>query len=281
VGCDIEIDSAGVCIFDNVITAPRASDANYIDFISSVFERYSIDLFIPTSEAEIAVISEFGVTDGRLLGIKTIIADKDTITKSLDKYKTFNFLKANNIPAPWTLLSSTLPTEYPCIYKQRSGQGSKGLYIVNSKCEADILKDKTNYIWQELLGTEKEEYTCGLFRSKSGELRSIVIQRTLQNGFTVKGQVVNNSDIDSYIMGIANKLKFIGSVNFQLRMTNNGPVLFEINPRFSSTVMFRHKLGFKDLVWCIQDLYDTQIEDYQAPKTGTRIFRGIEEYIKE
>ena len=30
-------------------------------------------------------------------------------------------------------------------------------------------------------------------------------------------------------------------------------MVFEINPRFSSTVGMRHKVGFSDLIWSIQE----------------------------
>ena len=80
-------------------------------------------------------------------------------------------------------------------------------------------------------------------------------------------------------MKISKLLKLKGSINIQLRVTNRGPVLFEINPRFSGTVGFRDKLGFKDLLWSMQLKLEGEVEKYTKPKKGTKIFRGLEEYI--
>jgi carbamoyl-phosphate synthase large subunit len=39
----------------------------------------------------------------------------------------------------------------------------------------------------------------------------------------------------------------------QLRLTDKGPRVFEINPRFSSTVLMRHRMGFSDVLWAIEE----------------------------
>jgi len=44
-----------------------------------------------------------------------------------------------------------------------------------------------------------------------------------------------------------------GSMNIQLILTDSGPRIFEINPRFSSTVLMRHKLGFCDFLWSLDE----------------------------
>ena len=42
------------------------------------------------------------------------------------------------------------------------------------------------------------------------------------------------------------EIDFFGPANFQLILTKKGPMIFEINPRFSSTVLMRNYLGFTD-----------------------------------
>jgi len=56
-------------------------------------------------------------------------------------------------------------------------------------------------------------------------------------------------------------------------------VIFEINPRFSSTVMFRHLLGFKDLIWSINEIAGKEVGDYIPPRAGTRFYRSSQEVI--
>ena len=44
-----------------------------------------------------------------------------------------------------------------------------------------------------------------------------------------------------------------GRMNVQLRLTDNGLRVFEISPRFSSAVLMRHRLGYTDLLWAIEE----------------------------
>lgn len=280
IGCDIKREHAGECVFDVFLQAPLAKDSNYIDFIEETFRKYKVDLFIPSSEAEISTIINLGLVDGKLFGVNVLIANVETVNIALDKLTTANFLDSIGVRSPWTVTTLQMPQKLPCIFKPRSGQGSKGLKIIHTESEAELMLGSGNYIWQELLLPDDQEFTCGLFRHSSGELRTILIKRTLSGGFTDKGEVIDNPEIESYVTEIANKLEIIGAVNFQLRLTSEGPVLFEINPRLSSTVMFRHKLGFQDLIWAIEDILKLSLSTYHAPKAGTKFYRGIQEYIK-
>ena len=280
IGCDVKTEHVGECVFDKFIQSPLAQDESYFQFLQYTFEKYQIELFIPTSEAEIKAIFDYGLTDGKLFEVPVLIASKKASLIALDKLETANMLKSNGLNAPWTILTSSLPIEIPCIFKPRSGQGSKGLKVVNSQQEVEALIGSDDYIWQELLLPNEQEFTCGVYRQSNGECRCIIMRRTLSGGFTDKGEVVENIEIERYILSIAEKFDIQGAVNFQLRLTENGPFLFEINPRLSSTVMFRHKLGFTDLVWAIEEILSLPLSTYYPPKSGTKFYRGIQEYIK-
>ena len=84
----------------------------------------------------------------------------------------------------------------------------------------------------------------------------------------------------SYLKKIVNVLGVIGSVNIQLILTKEGPLLFEINPRLSGTIVFRDKIGFKDLRWWISDTLGLKVARYYPPKNGIKFYRGYTEYIK-
>ena len=280
-GCDINEDSWGVCVFDDTLTVPRADDNRYIEMLLSIINKLKIDLFIPSSEGEIKVLTEYGETLEEHLGCKVLMADANTVNIALDKLQTANFLKENHINYPWSIkVEQELPLTLPCIFKPISGQGSKGLEIVQDSIRAKELLNSSGYIFQELLTPDEQEYTCGVFRSKEGELRVIHINRTLSGGFTGKGTIVESEEIELYVRTIAEALNVTGAINMQLRLTAKGPVLFEINPRLSSTVVFRHKLGFEDLLWAIEDLANLPIRAYNKPKAGTQFYRGLSEYFK-
>lgn len=279
-GCDINTDSWGLCVFKEVFQIVRADSTTYLKDLKSLIYDLEIDLFIPSSESEIKVLNEYPSSLEDLLGCQVLITNEETICISLDKLATSNFLKSNGLLYPWTIRSSdAAPKEFPCIYKPISGQGSKGLEIIKDVSRLSALDNKDGYIFQELLEPEEQEFTCGVFRSKSGETRVINIKRTLSGGFTGKGTVVENTEIVKYVTDIGEALNVRGSINMQLRYTSKGPILFEINPRISSTVVFRHKLGFTDLIWAIEDLSELPISPYTKPQNGTTFYRGLSEYF--
>lgn len=280
-GCDIKIDSWGVCVFKDIIQVPRADAEDYIDSIRDIIRKFEIDLFIPSSEAEIKRLNNLKASIESVLKCPVLMADSDTINIALDKYATANFLKNNQLHYPWTVNAEQgAAKDVPCIFKPRSGQGSKGIEIVRSPNRALELKGTDGYIFQELLTPDDQEYTCGVFRGENCKTRVILFNRTLDGGLTGKGIVVNNIEIESYVKEVAEALNLKGAINMQLRLTSRGPVLFEINPRLSSTVVFRHKLGFQDLIWALDELAGHAPSQYNPPKAGTRFYRGSAEYFE-
>ena len=54
----------------------------------------------------------------------------------------------------------------------------------------------------------------------------------------------------------------------------------QINPRFSSTVLYRHLFGFEDLIWSIEDRLGLELSDYRQDAVGRKFYKGYQEYIK-
>jgi len=128
-------------------------------------------------------------------------------------------------------------------------------------------------IFQEILEPASMEVTCGIYATKEGGVFSIQLLRHLSGGRTSWARVIMNEQITILCEKIAHGLNLQGAINVQLILTDNGPKVFEINPRYSSTVEMRHKLGFMDLVWGIQEcLFDTKIQ-YVACNPGTLVGR--------
>lgn len=279
IGCDIHDDHPHPFFFDEFTTLPRVTAPNYANALSRLVKKFQIELIVPASEPEIRGFFK-SLATREYRGVPILVADPQSLEIGLDKLKTVDFLRLQGLPYPYTTLGSgARPDSFPCILKQREGAGSKSISIVTEDNYDQFVGVGDDYIWQEYLEPDDEEYTCGLFRSEDGRIRSIVFRRKLLGGLTGSGVVVDNADITSLLVVLAEKLGLVGSINVQLRLTNRGPVIFEINPRFSSTVMFRHQLGFKDFWWCLQQRYGLPIDEYLAPPAGTKIYRVCQEII--
>lgn len=281
IGCDIHDEHMGRYVFDECELVSRADDPDYIDDLVAITKKYAVDAIIPTSEPELRFLSNRGVIDS-LGGIPLIMANREALRIGFDKLETARFLESEGLPFPWTeIVEGAEPIEIPCIVKSRFGAGSKEVRIVDdSELVPAYRKLFSESIWQELIGSADEEYTCGLYRSASGEIRSINFRRRLSAGVTSYGIVVENPEIEKLCAHIADAIQLVGSINIQLRLTSRGPVVFEINPRFSSTVVFRHKLGFKDVVWALSERIHGVLPAYESPpQPGTKVFRKFDEVI--
>jgi len=285
IGCDVNSDNPSLAVYSHFHKSPYATTKGYQEFILELINKYSIEYVIPTSESEIDFFWASNLVE-KLHNIKrkVLILDKNVVDISLDKYRTANFLRDNSLNYPVTALAEQFEVnksiEFPMILKPRSGQGSKNITILSSPSDICNQNIGSGFIIQEFLPDEEQEYTCCIFGSMN-EYRVLILKRKLSCGSTSSGEVVYSSKIEEYIRLIACALEVEGSINFQLRVTDRGPVLFEINPRLSSTLVFRHKLGFKDLIWNIEKLDDQNLSVYKTPKEGTCFYRGVTEYIFE
>ena len=109
--------------------------------------------------------------------------------------------------------------------------------------------------------------------------RILLLKRVLVGGSTGKAIVVKNLEIEKYIEQIISAWNVPGLYNIQLRLTKDGPRLFEINPRVSSTIVFRDMLGFEDLKWWVLETLGMELPNYEEVCAGTRMYRGNTEYI--
>ncbi len=213
---------------------------------------------------------------------KLVMASEEVLRIGFDKLETALFLERQGLPFPTTRSIETVNNleKFPVILKSKTGSGSSKVNLVTDMDEFLIIKrNNPDYIVQEYLEGDEEEYTCGLFRSKSGISRNIILKRKLTGGYSGYGIVVENKEINDLLNLLATKINLRGSINVQLRLTNKGPVIFEINPRFSSTVLFRHMFGFTDLLWSLEDLFEWELSSYQSNSVGKEFYKGFSEYI--
>ena len=252
VGADMNNRHAGQLFVDELFQVPSASSVDYLDSIRGLIKEHSVDIVIPASEQELSVfhalIDEFGRD-------KCITAGVEVIDIGVDKLKTIDFIASLDIPVPWTIKAGgVIPEDLPCIFKSQTGSGSKNVFIVENKEEALFFAGKfPGSIFQELLKPDNQEITCAVYRAKNGKIAVLQLLRELTGGLTGWAKVVSNNTVLQMCESVATGMNLYGSINIQLRLTDKGPRIFEINPRFSSTVLMRHRIGFCDLLWAVDE----------------------------
>ena len=272
-GCDVHEEHGGRQVFDDCFVVPKAEDPNYIPSLRKLVDQNNIGVIIPSSEPEQRFLLRQNMLQ-KIGSAKLLLANRKSMEVGFDKLATTQFLEKEHLPHPWTFeVAKQRPKSLPCILKNRAGQGSKDVIVVGREADVNAYENlRPNAIWQELVGDDSSEYTCGVYRSVTGKIRVISFRRRLANGHTMYGELVDNKEIKNLCDVVAVRLDLVGSINLQLRLVDNVPIVFEINPRFSSTVMVRHLMGFQDVIWSIQELLFGFLPEYESKYTPGKVF---------
>ena len=181
----------------------------------------------------------------------------DVVSKAGDKWKTYEFLRENNLP----YADSSLPQDqdkfireygFPIVVKPREGHGSLHFYIVNNVKELDHAESAIrNAGWrpllQEYLKGDDSEFTTGVTVNNEGKvMSSISMKKTLKSGQTYKAFIDNYKDVRKSAEQVAVKIKARGAINIQAKTVNGKPKIFEINARFSATSPLRAVAGINE-----------------------------------
>jgi carbamoyl-phosphate synthase large subunit len=249
-GLDIATKNAASLYCDHFYLCPRATDKNYINFISTLLQDLEIDFFIPCTEFELKVLTDF-IDKPEFKG-RIICCSPSILNLCLDKLSTYEFLQSNGLTVPWFTTELENINSFPCIYKKRSSSGSKDIIKINSSLEAKLITQlNPEGLFQEYLSESDQELTCAVFRWGDEHFECLQLLRELKGGATSWAKKVFHDEVYDFCRKVAVLLNLNGSLNIQLRLDVDRPMILEINPRFSSTVHMRHLLGFKDLCWTL------------------------------
>ena len=253
--------------FTKVYKSPHANSKGYIEFLKKNYKKY--DLIIPTTEQEIIAISKSNIFKEKIL-----INSKKITDVFLDKLRSCNFLNKKKIQQfNCDIIKKFKPNKFPIYAKPRVGAGGQNHFLINNKKLFELYKKNLNDDWvvQDYLFS-KEEFTCVI--CKLGKYKSqIIMKRILKNGITHYFETSNNKKIEKILKKLNDELDYEGSINIQLKMHNNFPKIFEINPRISSTVLMRDKIGFKDFLMWVNYKLRRQIKIKKFKFKKFRVYR--------
>lgn len=271
---------------DTFYKISKASSNNYKKDILNIITNNSIDIIIPVSENEILWFND-NINIFNKLNIKVLINNKNIIDSFFDKFKTSIVLNNILVKTPKTYLFHTYNNnlEFPIILKSKYSIFSKEIYIIKEQTQLSylkqLIKNKENYIIQEYIGTIDEEYTTCIYKYQE-KIKIITFKRKLDYGMTTFATIVDEKILYNYANKIAKSINLNGSINIQSRKYNGDFYIFEINPRFSSTIYIRDKFNFSDLLWWINDLYKNDLFKLKnnIAKSGHAILGHNYKFIK-
>lgn len=277
-GADAAGEWPGRAVFADFHHLPLAASDGYGTALTTLAERLRPDLIVPTSEAELRAIAE---TPEAYDHLPLLSNPPEVLLPFLDKLATNRWLDGIGIPVPkTTMLADAEPGDLPVVVKPRSGQGSKDITVVETPEQLRLVQKNAdaNLVAQELVGSSADEFTCAMVQP-GDEVLTLVMRRRLLGGLSSDILVEDQPEIESMLLTIAKAMPSFIMLNVQLRLTDVGPRIFEINPRFSSTAMMRHRIGFCDLAWVCDARLGHPAPSVYSPPVGARVFRRFTELV--
>ena len=254
VGCDIHPDAVGQAWCDRFFVAPFTADPSYGRWITELVSREGINLIVPAIEQDVLWLSR-NRSLFRDMDCVVAICDESTIELGIDKFRLYESLAMSDDPA-------TIPTLYRRDYaeiasafgsrfiaKPRFGYASKGLQIVESaEGFASVVQTGADLIFQPIVGTDESEYTTSVFSDGSGKVHArITLRRKLsKDGSTATVWSEDMPDLDADIARLTSRFRPVGAMNLQFREHDGEFFLLEINPRISSSCIFRAHFGYNE-----------------------------------
>ena len=223
VALDIDPLAAGLYLVDRGVLVPRYSDSGCMDTLVDICRRERIDWVLPTIHEG---LHHWAARRDPLAaeGIRVVISPPETIAICHDKWETYRFFCAHDIPTPRTSLTH----EHELI-KPRIGRGGSGQLRVPPGEPVDM----TGCIAQEFLtGTE---FSVDALCDFDGRVLYVVPRQRLavESGLSVRGRVVRDEEIEGYVRTILAAARFVGPVDVQCFRTDAGVRFTEINPRIA------------------------------------------------
>jgi carbamoyl-phosphate synthase large subunit len=282
VGADAEPLATGLYAVSKGYRVPYASDPGYIARLLEICAIEKCELIFPGLDAELPVLArEAGRF--RQSGVIPVVSSPEVIAIADDKLATCRFLSERGFRAPLTIpLGENLdPMAFPFVLKPRTGGArSKGVFVIADQRELAFRRstlDPDNYVAQQFI--DGDEYTCGTVNFDGRCYGTIVMRRILRDGDTYKAFVEENRAIKQCVQSVAEALKPFGACNFQLRLNNGEPWIFEINARHSGTTHSRTLAGFNEPLMVADFLLQGRVPQFDIREIA--ILRYWKELIVE
>ena len=294
VGSDIALMNAALYRADEALLIPKVEYHESLGIFIDLFKENDIHVVMIGSEFEVKFFSENKKYIETVTNTKVIVAPSRTVEIADDKWLTVEFLKEHGLPYPETIVPLNLEHAleaagnlgYPLMLKARQGTSSRHVYLVQNATELKKLFSITPLpLLQKVIQLPSSalghEYTCSVFKRSNQEMIGpFTARRTVRSGTSWHIEVAPYGELYEVLFNIAKNLNYVGSLNIQLMLSNNGPVTFEINARFSGTTAVRAKFGFNEPEMVLRDIFYGQEVHQPVIETGIAIRYNEEVFIE-
>lgn len=243
--------AAGYALADRSYVMPWASDDRYEAAMRSILADERPDFVVPLIDEEIPLVHRLVARE--FPDARVVAPRLEFCEDTLDKWRMAVCMREHGLSVAETWLATdTAGARFPAIVKPRVGRGSRGFAVVETRDRLAEYLDRTGeapdrFIVQEKL--EGREFTTSAVVALGGPLLAVVPKEAaVKKGITQLGITRRVPAIDTLIAGIQDHLHADGPFNVQLMLGSDGvPRVFEINPRYSTTVALTLGAGLDEV----------------------------------
>ncbi len=269
---------------DESVKLPPVLSSEYVPFLLDYVTEQGIKLVVPTIDTELMVFAE-NAERFASRGCKLLISEPELISACRDKWNTFTFFDRLGVRTP----KSWLPEELDdatiaglpdnLFVKPRDGSASINTYGTNREGLKGIMARVPNAIVQERI--DGREITIDAFLDFDGKPIHYVPRVRIKTvgGESVQGVTISESGLGVWLEGlleIIGRMGGVGPMCMQAFLTDEGFVLFEINPRFGGGYPLGRAAGGAYPEWLVNLLRGEKVQprlgDYKVGLSMTRYY---------
>jgi carbamoylphosphate synthase large subunit len=277
IGFDANPWSAGLYSCSKGYTIPHSSDPSFVERLLEKLLKEKVKVLILGSDPEVVAISR---ARERFLssGIFPVTGSAESVRLCRDKLAGYKFFKEHGIPFARTVPASeasALADEvgFPLIVKPAGGSASRGITIAFNKAQLELqLEDETKIVQEYLIPkswrkkqhelTRQDVYEDGvllqteeisiqiLYDHQGNLLGKFTSCNVLKDGVPMLIDPMTVPQAEAIALKMASLLAekgLVGPCNLQCKMTELGPIFFEMNPRFTGITAVRAAMGFNEV----------------------------------
>jgi carbamoylphosphate synthase large subunit len=215
--------------------------------LKQIASKYAETVLIPLKEPAILDHPQ---------GYLTLVPSKEVVNLASYKDTFYNFLADHSFKECFPKPLDAPDFTTPFILKRLHGEGGFGIFLVwNEERYKEVLTQPSlknePYILEEYIEGDDEYIFYAV--CKQGEIlwHASLMGQPPTDSRVQKGSFANASEVEitkevyNVFKGIFKALNYDGPANFNYKLKNNKPVIFEMNPRIGGTLMdpkFKHLL---------------------------------------
>ena len=256
---DITEASAALQTADVKIIVPRAGNVEYILALKKIVREHKVGLLVPLTDLDLRSLArrkgEFAE-----LGCTVMVGSEPMIKICRDKKRFSNRLLRAGMPAIRTFSLEQFRADpfYPCFVKPFHGSGGTATAKIHNGRE---LRGHVHTFGERLFVQDYvpgREYTIDVYRTRDGEVKSIVPRQRLvvrsgevDNGVTIRDNIL--IDATMKLVGLIDGLWGVFCCQCR-RPDGSPPYFFEINPRFGGGATLSIAAGANLPLYLLQEI---------------------------